>query len=57
MPDALMKADGEGKNGLNSEQIGTYAYSGRFRPGIPTEAGHPFRRKAATDSDVKPATF
>lgn len=34
-----------------------YAYSGRFRPGIPTEAGHPFRRKAATYSDVKPATF
>lgn len=36
---------------------GIIAYSGRFRPGIPTEAGHPFRCKAATDSDVKPATF
>jgi hypothetical protein len=32
-------------------------YSERFRPAIPTEAGHPFRAKAATYSDLKPATF
>jgi len=24
---------------------------------IPDDSGHQFRRKAATDSDVKPATF
>jgi hypothetical protein len=26
-------------------------YSDASRPGIPTESGHPFRGKAATDSD------
>jgi len=33
------------------------AYSERFRPVIPTEAGHLFRAKAASHSDLKPATF
>ncbi|TXG86024.1 MAG: hypothetical protein E6R14_03575, partial [Thermomicrobiales bacterium] len=35
----------------------TDAYSDPSRPLIPTQGGHPFRRNAATDSDVKPATF
>jgi hypothetical protein len=34
-----------------------FAYSERFRPVIPTEAGHLFRAKAASHSDLKPATF
>jgi hypothetical protein len=29
---------------------GQNAYSGRFRPAIPDEAGHPFRLIPATDS-------
>lgn len=33
------------------------AYSDPSRPLIPTQVGHPFRRNAATDSDVKPATI
>ena len=33
------------------------AYSDPSRPLIPTQVGHPFRRNAATDSEVKPATF
>ena len=33
------------------------AYSERFRPVIPTEAGHLFRAKAASRSELKPATF
>jgi hypothetical protein len=33
------------------------AYSEGFRPGIPTESGHPFRTNPATVSDLKPATF
>ncbi|MCE7979451.1 MAG: hypothetical protein DYH03_20695 [Nitrospira sp. NTP1] len=33
------------------------AYSDPIRPLIPTQVGHPFRRNAATDSDVKPATI
>ena len=45
------------KNKAKMVKAALIAYSGRFRPGIPTEAGHPFRRKAATYSDVKPATF
>ena len=36
---------------------GEGVFSEGIRPGIPTEAGHPFRGKAATDSDVKAATF
>jgi hypothetical protein len=34
-----------------------FAYSDPSRPLIPTQVGHPFRRNAATDSEVKPATF
>jgi len=45
----------QGKKNIFREKVD--AYSGGFRPGIPTEAGHPFRRKAAMYSDVKPATF
>ena len=41
---------------LHFRQISN-GYSEPFRPPIPTEAGHPFRGKAATDSDVKAATF
>lgn len=33
------------------------ADSGRKRPPIPNETGHVFRRKSATHSGVKPATF
>jgi transposase-like protein len=33
------------------------AYSDPIRPLIPTQVGHPFRRNAATDSEVNPATF
>jgi hypothetical protein len=33
------------------------ADSGRKRPPIPNETGHGFRRKSATQSGVKPATF
>jgi len=33
------------------------AYSERSRPVIPTEAGHLFRAKAASHSELKPATF
>ena len=32
------------------------AYSDPSRPLIPTQVGHPFRRNAATDSEVNPAT-
>lgn len=40
-----------------SMKNGDPAYSERFRPVIPTEAGHLFRAKAASHSDLKPATF
>ncbi|NGZ11789.1 MAG: hypothetical protein CV088_20875 [Nitrospira sp. LK70] len=33
------------------------AYSDPSQPLIPTQVGHPFRRNAATDSEVNPATF
>ena len=37
--------------------VGIAAYSDPSRPLIPTQVGHPFRRNAATESEVNPATF
>jgi hypothetical protein len=37
--------------------LGEDAYSDPSRPLIPTQVGHPFRRNAATDSEMNAATF
>jgi len=49
--------DAPSLRGHNDPARDQRAYSDPIRPLIPTQVGHPFRRNAATDSDVKPATI
>ena len=53
----LATIDFETDKPLQLGRAGQSAYSDPSRPLIPTQVGHPFRRNAATDSEVNPATL